>query len=519
MAMAQVYLPAEITNDDHLPTFPKAPPPSPEMQPRNHNHVFEIPASKFEGIGLDLRRDTFPLDEDDESPLTSYHLGAPGYVDKRHSAPIFTRELDEEDANSFPGSPQKRVCCYSDTLPVDLTTTAFPSSNHSSVVSSGFGSYGSYQNTLHSTIPEEGGVACDTTSGVANHSGAHSQSNSPTYFGSRTSPEAGSNLAARRGGASLLATPILQPPIVPEHQSRSFDFHSMHPHLPHSFETTQLPEVCRTRSRTLDGTSSPSHDIRRPRSHTLDANYGEEPVERKRKVSIKRKNPDDTDGSDPSLQFSFEYSYSSTGSGTDTDWVMVDCKVEPTRPMEKKACCASDSLSMAITSRHELGNASLLNTSPLQGVAFSAFGDGQGERESQFMPSLLQQSSVNASPFTLTGQQGVGMATPTEQPISLQSMESMDCEGRLDSLDQMECDQLLPDNPISQASLYQPIEQMTTDYGDIVMRSHPQHRTGAMPLPLRRSCVEEYLQPSHNHRVQGFSDGVMTDPDYLSKSL
>ena len=125
--------------------------------------------------------------------------------------------------------------------------------------------------------------------------------------------------------------------------SHSYDLHKMHPHLPQSFETTQLPEVRPSRSRTLDSSSPSAYDNPpRSRSQTLDANYNnDDPNQRRRKISIKRKNPEEGDA-DPSLQFSFEYSYSSTGSSGESDWLMVDCKAEPARPMEKKACCAGD---------------------------------------------------------------------------------------------------------------------------------------------------------------------------------
>ena len=449
--MAEVYLP-EVTSED---AYPRAPPPSPEMQPRNHNHVFEIPASKFEGMGLDLRRDTFPLDEAVESPLNfAAGVAAGGYADKRDNSMMFTRELDEEEL-LFSRSPQKRVCCSPGTLPVNLTTTVYPSSNHSSLASSGFGSFGtSLHGTLHHTmIPEEEGITVGAVGGsVLSHTAKpRSQSNSPPYFGianTRTSPDVNSHLLTHSscnhiGAAPLSTMSILQPPALLSDTSplsRSCDFHSVHPHLPQSFETTQLPEVRPTRSRTLDATSSPTHDILRTRSHTLGASYAEEPVERKRKVSVKRKITDDSDCDDPSLQFSFEYSHSSTGSGVDSDsWVMVDCKPEPARPMEKKACCLSDSVSMAINS-HPAAELAVLSASPFQGVSFPTFGaerraEGEGLFASPLHRNHVDVSSqqpplFGATPFAI-GVTGERVATPTEQPVS---MESMDCEGRMESL-------------------------------------------------------------------------------------
>ena len=158
MAMAKVFLP-ELAGEDHLTPFPRAPPPSPEMQPRNHNRVFEIPSSKFEGIGLDLRRTTFQFDEEDESPLSALNpmamKGGEG-INKRINSPLFPRDSDDDDDEcSFPGSPQKRVCCSPLTLPLDSMTTVFPSSTLDSLVSSGFGSF--QTPSFHgSTLPENG---------------------------------------------------------------------------------------------------------------------------------------------------------------------------------------------------------------------------------------------------------------------------------------------------------------------------------------------------------------------------
>ena len=322
MAMAEVFLP-ELSGED----FPRAPPPSPEMQPRSHSRVFEIPSSKFDGIGigLDLRRSTFPFDEEDESPLKDLDPTVPtkvggergrGIYGNKHGSPL---DSDDDDDNSYPGSPQKRVCCSPLTLPHDFMTTVFPSSTLNSFVSSGFGSFQGTQ-SFHGSILPENRNGTVTGSEFRNHygsggGGAHSQSNSPPYLGSaghsnQTSPhtvilgECGGGVGSEGLTSSQvsttthLTTPTLHPP-PPDHNtlSRSYDLHKMHPHLPLSFETTQLPEVRPSRSRTLDSSSPCTHDDEPPRSRsqTLDANYNEDPNQRRRKISIKRKNPDDDD--------------------------------------------------------------------------------------------------------------------------------------------------------------------------------------------------------------------------------
>ena len=608
--MAQVFLP-EVTNED---PFPRAPPPSPEMQPCSHNHVFEIPASKFDGMGLDLRRDTFPLDEDDESPLNThhYHLDPPkppGGREEDHQNPqhrsrgLFgTRLIDDDEDEWLPGSPQKRVCCSPSTLPRDHMITVHPSSSaHSSLVSSGIGSF------QHDVIPEEeGGVVTGDggVTGFGGYSGTRPHSNSPPHFGTGMQHHHHSPFTGHRSG--ILSLQPHPPPALPlptgsaspssDHTllSRSYDLHHMHPHLPLSFETTQLPEVRPTRSRTLDSSTPSPHDLPpRTRSHTLDSEgglglgaglglgvglgLGQDDASghvdggngggRRRKISIKRKNPEDTDGEDSSLQFSFEYSFSSTGSSAEPDWVMVDCKVEPSRPMEKKACCVSDPAS--IPTYHPAGATSSLLNPPttLGGVAFPSSFDGQvvgsaGQSGGLFSlgPSPLQGSSggggsvtttTSVSPFSLTPslatgfaeQRGVGMVgervdTPIIQPPSLDSVTMMDCEGKMESLDLMECEANMIAPPdvqrgvassyTEQSTLYQPmvtVEQVTSDSNGPIMRPHPP-RPGDEPHPLlpplRHSCMEPL------HRQVGGASGSGFAAEYeldyysglnLSKSL
>ena len=499
MAMADVFIP-ELASDDLLTPFPRAPPPSPEMQPRSHSRVFEIPASKFEGIGLDLRRNTFQFDEDDECPLGTQNI---------HYAESPSSDKDEIIDDPFPGSPQKRVCCSPSTMPRDFMTTAFPSSNCDSLVSSGFGSY---QTLLHNSIPEEG---LSGGMGFGHQSGSHSQSNSPPYFGSKnhkTSP----HLIPHRIAENLATPTNFYPPTSNKILSRSYDLHHMHPHLPHSFEATQLPEVRPTRSRTLDSTS-PSHDIgTRPRSQTLDVCYGEDPTERKRKISIKRKNPDEYEG-DSSLQFCFDYSYSSTGSsGGDSDWIIVDRNIESTWPIEKKACCADDPSLVTIPDRR---NTSLLDVSSQGTGGVFSVGRGVGlfvPSQITSLESMQQPPTTGISPFTniLSRQQGGGVVRERVDTPSLQSMDSvMECEGRLDSLDLMDCEQMQSNSTstfmdstegtvFGEAKVegdgsifhYQPEVALEQVPYDSVIRS-PRSITSHPQLPLlRHSCLEKYLQ-------------------------
>lgn len=617
MAVADVYLP-EMAGEDHLTAFPRAPPPSPEMQPRNHSRVFDIPASKFEemgslggmGMGLDLRRNTFPLDEEveeeEETPFSAHHLMDPmapfsahhlspmigGCGSKRSdSTAVHFRDYEDEEEGerllpTGSGSPHKRVCCSPGTLPSNMMTTAFPSSsNHNSLVSSsGFGSF----QPLGNSVGGQGGVASDTTTGFLNcaGTGSHSGSISPSYFSSIRSLQTSPHLIAQTQESSA-HTPhhTLHPP--PHHRhtpsspaaavclSRSYDLHTIHPHLPHSFETTQLlPQTRPSRSRTLDSTSQDAH------ARMLDAHYGredereggegegEDPTQRRRKVSIKRKNPDEDD-SDPNLQFSFEYSYSSTGSTGESDWVMVDHrKMEPAGwPLGKKACCASD----PIRSRRGF----VVGGVALQGVSLPSFstsprgvaGGGGGGGLFEYPPQSHNPQDLsgvtgdgttgmfpppqfaNSAPPQQQPEVGVAIDrvdTPTNQIHSMESETMMDCEGRLDSLDGMDCTTSDPHYPMAtpgpsifggvvggvvpptdnhMTSHYQQPAVVAMESDGLVMRTHPRDATLPAPsLGLRRSCVEEYLQPLRGQGVGGEcgSDGLDADLDKrlnLSKSL
>lgn len=542
MAMAEVFFP---DCDDYLSGgYPRAPPPSPEMQPRNHSRVFEIPASKFEGIGLDMRRNTFPLlDEDeDESPLglpegAHHHLGGPttSYDEEeevRGSLPVHSRDFDDD--NSLPGSPQKRVCCSPRILPNEFVTTVFPSfSNEDSLVSSGFGSF---------QLPP---LHISTGGGFRSNPG----SSSPYIRSSRLCPQTspGSVAEGLMGAVqenTNQCTPALYPVTTPSHQdhtllSRSYDLHSIHPHLPRSFETTQLPEVRPTRSRTLDSTAYHPLGLE---PDNLDAGCGaQDPNQRRRKISVKRKNPDEDAGDDPNLQFSFEYSYSSTGSG-EADWVMVDCKMDSSLPIGKKACCADDPSSVAVSHQKEL------QTSPLHGTPLSSF--SPGGRPGLFggpprlnpldPPSSGSSTSTGFSPFAanvattashFTGRVGVPfdrVDTPTNHYPNLQNFESLTV---MDN-EVMECEQFQTNSP----SLSPYSDRATSVFGGVVSGHmtqgdgvvsintpllgmehglavmRPRHREDATLGPvhsaaLRHSCVEEYLQ---SHRGQGWSGGVET---------
>ena len=151
------------------------------------------------------------------------------------------------------------------------------------------------------------------------------------------------------------------------------------------------------------------------------------------------------------------------------------------------------------------------------------------------------------------------LTNPQMAPQSMESVTMMDLEGRLDSLDSMDCDQqttnvplnsempgfssglmrgvadghmTVSDIPVSitpSPSYYQSPPPMAvamehTSAGRLVMRPHP-HREEPHPYPpLRHSCVDGYLQASLKPREQEFSSEAMLKADSdarlnLSKSL
>lgn len=336
--MAEVYYPDVISQpveDSTSASFPRAPPPSPEMQPRGLGNIFEIPASKFDGIGLDLRRNSFSFDCDDDK----MGGGNDNYTTRRkaHSCLFQDSDLYEEDDISC--SPRKRVCCANNFLSLENhTTISSASCGENSFTSSGFGSYGD--------ASFEGGAAGGYEFKTRVHVGKDAQ-NIGRPLSSHLSPD--SMLLSKPQvmvprvdeGVAVMRDPFSPSYYNEDHlqnaMSRSFDLHATHPHLPLSFETTQLPAVRPGRSRTLD-TASLQKTLPPPPPHSDRASSSEtnlDPSQRRRKISVKRKNPEESEN-DP-LQFSFDYSYSSTGSG-ENDWVLVDRKPEGVWPSEKKPC-------------------------------------------------------------------------------------------------------------------------------------------------------------------------------------
>ena len=572
MAMAEVFIPERKT-DDTFTAFPRAPPPSPELQPRGLKSIFEIPASKFEGA-LDLRMKDFDFTE--TSPIMSGEVA--GFPLNGHSL-LNTKlsgyngrspaiEEEESDWDSMhPGSPKKRPCSSPSVLPNSFEIHEFYRS-------------GSMDSRSSSLYVHPGSVSsCDgivsnlseSHSHSTNCHQSHSSSNSPQHFTS-TQPQHSCPIPQRPGqlpsSLSGSATPTHASQLSPEHTltnshqqlSRSFDLHNVHPHLPLTFDTVQLPEVRPMRAHTLGATT-----------YDDDANL------RKRKVSLKRRK-EDID-SDPSLQFSFEYSYSSTGSSGDSDWVVVEHEAS-SYPQGKKACCQDTPTSVAM-SRHSIFPTSS-NTSldsplflrvdqsrthigalpePLSNSTQSSSLAPIDNRFVQTTPYSLQSSH----PPTLDSGFGSYMSSnlqhesvntrldDLEPQASVDSVTMMDCADyntRLDSLDSMDCGQseqqqqqqhqMLAADMVSpnNAHLYvnfQPTQQQqafmfelgTTHIGTTldVGRSHssgagfstnPSTESGGA---ARHSFVENYFTAYHEQQSEGLGSMNSSSRFSFSKSL
>ena len=286
MAMAEVFIPdtslSAIGDDD---PYPRAPPPSPEFQPKTLGSIFEIPTSKFEMAG----RSSPPL-----SPVAdnSFNFTIPQV---NHNGAL----VSDPDSPPSPGSPDNGLHVSHDHSPeaADLQ----PSALHSSETS------GYIPIPSHSHLPEP--------SNLYSHS-------PPLLTNLSLSPQKVMRLS-NGYSRSLNHTP-LQPlsPNVPSSNSlrslsRSLELPSLHPDL----------------SQTLNATALPNH--RSSYHQNLELGYGDEdPSHRRRKVSLKRKNEEV--GLDPNLEFSFEYSYSSSSGDSTDSWVVID---PSNYPLGKKACC------------------------------------------------------------------------------------------------------------------------------------------------------------------------------------
>ena len=294
MAMAFI---AETGEEDSLSPYPPAPPPSPEATPQNLLDQFEIPLSKF--AGLEAERSRFDSPDLKLSPPSPEPYGLSG-GEGGGGTSNFTNNAT---------SPNSLHGAYGNTL--------FPDRTVQSAVSSSYQFPVSVNSPVHSQSLSPEATLSDFHSPPKRAHSARVQSHS--------SPQhilgASGQLANGFSDLTLHSShPHPSPPHSTEQQSmlsRSYDSHLLYPYLEEGggFEDSLPAEVRPTRAYSLD-------------------TYCEDATQRRRKISLKRKN--DEIGGDPNLQFTFDYSYSSTSS-TESDWVVVDSSAS-NYPQGKKAC-------------------------------------------------------------------------------------------------------------------------------------------------------------------------------------
>ncbi len=253
--MAEVF----VHEDDHLSPYPKAPPPSPELQQRTFNDIFEgLTLSKFETPCGFERHST---DWYDTTQVTCSSTVAPAVY------PL----------NGFHGNSSAEG--YSLQPPVSSTHLS-----HSQDSASGSNFLEFPSSCSHSNTPSPPSSSLPPLSELELHH--HS---SPRHV---------------------------------ERRRLSNGFSPNH-YLPPTRHSQSFSEVAARVSELASG-----EDLR-PRGLSLNSSFEEDSSNRRRKISLKRKN-DELDG----LQFSFEYSYSSS-SGDSENWVVIDPSSYPTG---KKAC-------------------------------------------------------------------------------------------------------------------------------------------------------------------------------------
>ena len=408
MAMAKVFIPttattpisssvaeATILEEDQLSPYPKAPPPSPELQ----SHVFDfnsllksLSPSNFEGLSSNnferLSSSKFaegPRELDFTTIFNSSHNG-----DKSPVTCI-----------SEPGSPPSSLGILPGRSPETSPTYHTPSPEEAEA---------GIPIPFHSHSPERSKSYphSPTVPMPRPHVHHHHHHSSPQQVSSLPN-----GCSSNRHGDP--PHPLLDSDVNPEESlpfhSRSHEMHTLHPHLPRSFDTARVsggqPRVY--------GTS-----------------VQDEPTQRRRKISLKRKN--DELGFDSNLDFSFEYSYSS--SSGDSDWVVLD---QSSCPLGKKVCHQDPHNSLSRQRSSSYGAGALTRPAPLHSQSQSQSIANLANFHQP--PSSNTASNLPRSSSAAVPSMAVAIAPPfpsISSTDSLQLMDTGDSGLRLDSLDSMD---------------------------------------------------------------------------------
>ena len=386
-----------LHDDDHIPFLPRAPPPSPELPPKKIGSVFEIDPSKFETP----RKSELP-----PSPTNSLDFST-----------IFTP--NKSPLESEPQSPMQP----SPSNPLDSAYCSAQASTSSRQSNTGFSSQSipispnSANSSCYSSMVSYSHSDADSfRNGLRSHTALAQHPNS--YDSCPSSIDAGG--------------PLLRPRSHTHPTQAHTGFHrdqppgqdvlqSFHPHLPLSFDTTQLqyPSVS-------------------PEGTFLDSGYHETTVRfpSQRKKHLKRKSNELGYDGDPMELFNYD-SYSETSS--ESEWLVTKGN--------KKACPEGENPIMRRQSSSFSGVFTYSN--PLPPISDGLANASAPPTPNHCTTPLLQQDfslihHSSLSPPVFSPHQTPLPPTPTpstEVPTSLNSMEVAE-QGvgeTLDSLDSMDC--------------------------------------------------------------------------------
>lgn len=390
MAMAKVFIPtttttpisiaeATIFEEDQLSPYPKAPPPSPELQSRvfDFNSLLEsLSPNNFEGLSPSKFADG-PRELD----FTTIFNSSRG--DAANEGPV--------TCLSEPGSPPSSLGILPGRSPESSPTYHTPSPESAEAGISISIPFQSHSPERSKSYPHSPTVPMPRRSHV-HHSRPHQVSSLPN------------GCSGDQDGDP--PHPLLNSEINPEESlhihSRSHDMHMLHPHLPRSFDTARVPSG---------------------QTRVYSSSVQDEPTQRRRKISLKRKN--DELGSN--LEFSFEYSYSS--SSGDSDWVVLD---QSSIPLGKKVCHQDPQNSLSRQRSSSYGPGALTRPAPTH-----------SHSQSQSTANLANFHQPPSSNVTSNASTAIPVAVAPPFPSisstdSLQLMDTGDCGVRMDSLDSMD---------------------------------------------------------------------------------
>ena len=427
MAMAQVFIPnphdsipplhlhthtspplpspppsvSSLSEDDHVRFLPPAPPPSPEMQQRRYISLFEIDPNKFKTP----RKSELP-----PSPTNSFDFST---LFTPNKSPL--QSEPHSPTQPSPGDPLDSACCSihnstssresnagSSSLSIPISPNSAASCCYSSMLSHSHSEGDTFRHCLRSRTA------------LAQHPGVHDNRLSADITSPTLRPRSHTH-------PSHSLTP--HSPYMHEQRRRN-DVWAIHPHLPLSFEATQLqPQT------SSDGTISDSgyHEV-------------ESPFLRK-KLNLKRKSNELGYDLDLMEQLSYD-SFSESACSSESEWLVVHPKgnkkacQEGENPMIRRQSASFSGVFTSNLAPFTEGPSNVSAPSTPSHPATPLLHDFSSLRHLSMSPPVFSNQPPSLFPTTPT--------LPTDVPTSLQSMEiaeegTMDFGGRLDSLDSMDC--------------------------------------------------------------------------------